>query len=742
MIPYQAIHTELTKMAASQAAISVSGTLPKLTPAQMAALASGLGRKNGVKVIFDNHSTASTDGNVIIMPLTSRENSWICRGYLDHELGHVRFTDLDLIPKSTPFERSLWNIIEDIRIEKALGDTYPGMATNLSTLVSELRRTKAGVFEVQPDSPPEAVICGYVGLTLRTLYLKQHMLADLALKTRDQFLNTFSPELERDLFEIITQIGSVSDTAGVVAMVKEIVALLEKHRDAVDTSESDSKDEHEEKQPSSEDQDAPGSPGQSQQGPDQPDNPSQSQTDPADQDDQDNLDDPDNAESSVQIPDNPDDRDSPVKGMDTSNDQGSPEKSQDDPGSSQSIQDDPDQLEQSPTEQVQHEQSPASSNPPDQSSPPLDSEGEQSDADLPVHSSPDPADNDDHAADSETGEEADQSEAEVSDTESVGVGSGTQTDQPQPQTDSTPLQAAITQALESQEEIGDFGQQLKEMALKSEVLSGNNPRAFGIAEATPQSQLQSCGYLPQQITASSGVVAKLSANLKGLLQAQGLARIRPSAAGTRIARSRLHRIRTGESKLFLRNSTQKQVNTAVHLLLDISGSMNTRRMAVAKDVVFALVKALANQRGINLALTLFPAFYPYNANPSKDHAVYPVAPLIAHGQRPTSTLPWPTSNYGCTPLAESLRYVLSAMVPLTESRKLVVLITDGEPNDSRTTKTALDEAETLGIEVATLGIEGLAYADLFPICEVVNRVEDLPQKAFKLLESLLTPNKE
>ncbi|WP_459939060.1 vWA domain-containing protein [Desulfonatronum parangueonense] len=696
MIPHQSIQSELKNMAASQAAFSVTGTLPKLSPAQMASLASGLGRKNGVKVIFDNHSTASTDGNVIIMPLTSRENSWICRGYLDHELGHVRFTDMDLVPKSTPFERSLWNIIEDIRIEKALGDTYPGMATNLSTLVSELRRTKAGVFEVQPDSPPEAVICGYVGLTLRTLYLKQHMLADLALKAREYFLNTFSPELERDLFEIITQIASVTDTAGVVAMVKEIVALLEKHRDAADNSESDSKDEQEEEQLSSDDQDTPDNPGQSQQCPDQPDNPIQSQPDPADQDDPDN---PDNPGSSEQVP--------------ADRDQNS------------NCSADPDQHEQSQTK--------------DPTNQPFDQQGAQDDANLPINTDSDPADNDDHPTGSEAGEQADQSEAEaeveVSDTASVGIGGNASTDP-------TPLQAAITQALESQEEISDFGQQLKEMALKSEVLSGNNTRAFGIAEATPQSQLQSYGYIPQQITASSGVVAKLSANLKGLLQAQGLARIRPSAAGTRIARSRLHRIRTGESKLFLRNASHKQVNTAIHILLDISGSMDGRRLAIAKDVVFALVKALANQRGINLALTLFPAFYPYNANPSKDHAVYPVAPLIAHGQQPTSTLPWPSSNYGCTPVAESLRYVLSAMVPLTEPRKLVVLITDGEPNDSRTTKTGLDEAETLGIEVATIGIEGLAYTDLFPICEVVNRVEELPQKAFRLLENLLTPNKE
>ncbi|SMP82988.1 von Willebrand factor type A domain-containing protein, partial [Desulfonatronum zhilinae] len=185
-----------------------------------------------------------------------------------------------------------------------------------------------------------------------------------------------------------------------------------------------------------------------------------------------------------------------------------------------------------------------------------------------------------------------------------------------------------------------------------------------------------------------------------------------------------------------------QVNTAIHLLVDISGSMDGRRLAIAKEAVFALVKALAHQRGINLALTLFPAHYPYNQDISGRHDVYPVAPLLKHGQKPTGTMLWPLYARGCTPLAESLRYVLASMVPLTESRKLVVLLTDGEPNDFQSARIALEEARTLGVEVATLGIEGLYNTSLFPICEIVDRVEHLPQKAFKLLESLLTTNKE
>ncbi|SMP83092.1 Cobalamin biosynthesis protein CobT, partial [Desulfonatronum zhilinae] len=432
MIPHQSLHTELTNMAASPVAI-VSGTLPKLTPAQMASLASGLGRRTGVKVVFDNYATACTDGKTIILPLTSKDSSWIVRGYLDHELGHVRFSDLDLAPRKPPFERSLWNVIEDCRIEKALGDTYPGMATNLSTLVSELLKTKAGVFKVQQDSPPEALICGFCGLTLRTLYLKQHMLANLAIEARNQFLTTFGPELERDLFGIITQIGSAADTAGVVEMVRQIVALLEQHRDAQDDSGSDSNNNSKEEQPGSADLDSQNNPQQSQTIPDDPehqDSSGQSQTGPdTSGHPNDPEQDPDNQGSSESILDDQDQQDQIHDDYDQPDDPDQSERSQDCHGSSEIV--------------------PDSINPSDQ-------QGAQDDADPSIHSSPDPADLDDLTADPDTETQApgQDSQSQAPNASSLGL---TQ----------TPTQEAIAQALESQEEISDFGQQLKSMALKS-----------------------------------------------------------------------------------------------------------------------------------------------------------------------------------------------------------------------------------------------------------------------------------
>ena len=99
---------------------------------------------------------------------------------------------------------------------------------------------------------------------------------------------------------------------------------------------------------------------------------------------------------------------------------------------------------------------------------------------------------------------------------------------------------------------------------------------------------------------------------------------------------------------------------------------------------------------------------------------------------------YPPGPRGQTPLAESLRYVASAMLGLPEPRKILVVVTDGEPDSEQDAEVATQEAVNLNIEVAALGIEQLTYPDIFPRFEIVRSVEDLPEKTFSLLEKLLT----
>ena len=364
-----------------------TGDIPaiqKLSPAQMAALATGFGRKQNVRIEFGDFSTAATDGRTIALPLTSRENSWIIRGYLDHEIAHVRLTDFDLVPGHSAFRKSTWNILEDIRIEAFMPMLYPGMASNYRALIRELRNTNPGLFEIRHGAPPESIIATYISLMLRSLYLRQVEVADLAIQARQVFIDTFGAQLERDLFTEIMKISDVSTPQDVLDMVERIIRLLEKHAAKQPQDDGDAAD----RVP---DQESGETPGQ-----------------------------------------DPDENQNDTGG------QGQTDISQ---------------------QEVEDNDQPQSTNNSD-----LEASG-----DKPQQVSP---------------------------------------------------QTRIQQALDSDEEIGDFGEQLRDLAREKEA-SGQD-QSFDIAAAADKADLLATGYKQQSITAHSGLVARLSSRLRGLLQAQNL----------------------------------------------------------------------------------------------------------------------------------------------------------------------------------------------------------------------------
>jgi hypothetical protein len=710
MLQHHSVEAELLRLAAL--AQDAPATSPqRLTPSQLAVLATGLGRKHGVKVVFGDSRTASTDGQTVIMPLTSKENSWIVRGYLDHEVGHVRLTNLNVIPRESPLHRSLWNILEDVRIEKGMADLYPGMATNLRALISQLRKTKAGVFELDPDAPAEAVITAYVSLMLRSLHLGQPEIADLALKTREQFLNTFGPELERDLFALISDIETAASTEDVVSLVGRIVDLLKQRaREKPPEPEPEPEPEHQENQHQQPPQDTPEAP-----------------TDESQSETQDEGKERENGDMGQ--PDSPESDEGNGQDGEADQGQGEQDEPQEDSGDSS------EQEDGQPGDQGQQETDDTGSGSSGDAGDDADSQA----AEEPGNASGDADDGSDSEGDGTA--PADSPGEATGDAGGTpdGAGGGSIPVPPDNAPPADPVREAVIQALESQEEQADLGEQLKALVQQREAVLGLDPCTIRIARPTKQSTLQDFGYRKHPVSPSTSVVAKLSGKLRGLLQAQALNHAKPSAAGSRIARSRLHRIKTGESKLFLRNDQVRQVNTAIHLLVDNSGSMrNGDRFPVTRDVCMSLVKALSPIRGVSVGVTIFPAF---GRSTTFDLAAglptTQVDTVLTHGQRPCTSIHWPPRALGGTPLAEALRFVLTEMVSLTEPRKIVVILTDGDPNDHLACMMALKEAADLKIEVVTLGIEDVRHPDIFPSFEIVSNVRDLPEKAFRLLEKLL-----
>ncbi len=114
----------------------------------MALVAKAISTDYGVTVdVVPGVATAMTGvtsdgGKKIIIPAieeTGEKYLTYLRGYIDHEAGHVRFTDDGVDIKGLgPLERHLWNIFEDCFVERRMSRAFIGCGANLRRLVLEI----------------------------------------------------------------------------------------------------------------------------------------------------------------------------------------------------------------------------------------------------------------------------------------------------------------------------------------------------------------------------------------------------------------------------------------------------------------------------------------------------------------------------------------------------------------------------------------------------------------------------
>ncbi len=221
----------------------------------------------------------------------------------------------------------------------------------------------------------------------------------------------------------------------------------------------------------------------------------------------------------------------------------------------------------------------------------------------------------------------------------------------------------------------------------------------------------------------------LRTRLQALMQARTLRRTAPGRYG-RLDGRLLHRLSVQNPRVFLRREEVPGVNTAVHILLDISGSMY-RRIHLATSACYAVASALSGIPGINVGVTAFPATTP-NDIPG-------VCPLVRHGQRVGLGFDVPAS--GSTPLAEALWWIARTMLSLKENRKILLLITDGQPDNSQKALEALHMLQKLGTEVMGIAIQSPELATLLPIHAKIDNMSELTGAMFSIFNSSIIGNK-
>jgi len=241
-------------------------------------------------------------------------------------------------------------------------------------------------------------------------------------------------------------------------------------------------------------------------------------------------------------------------------------------------------------------------------------------------------------------------------------------------------------------------------------------------------------FLLRKVQSESG---KIRAALQGLVQSQTLSRSQHTCRGRRMDGKRLHRLPLGETKLFQRQQAKAAPNTAIHLLLDKSESMGYQvadsqgqtigsRMPIALEATLALALAFEGIPGVNPGVTAFPGY--------QDDSVFR---LLEHGQRVNGrTGAFSLAATGSTPMTEAIWFGAASLLRCREPRKVLMVMTDGQPNESLSTLELLQRCRDSGIETVGVGL-GLDVSHLFPMAITINDLSELRAQLFELSKAVL-----
>nr|ACV96089.1 von Willebrand factor, type A [Providencia alcalifaciens Ban1] len=235
------------------------------------------------------------------------------------------------------------------------------------------------------------------------------------------------------------------------------------------------------------------------------------------------------------------------------------------------------------------------------------------------------------------------------------------------------------------------------------------------------------------LTLSASESAQIRARLRGMIQSSQDNRNHAKRHGLRVATHRLAASQAGESRLFIQRQPRIAPNAAVHLLVDISGSMgkpigegNRKYFHVANEAALALVMALEGIPGVVPAVSYFPGI----------HQEVSVALLPKQSVRHRAAY-FDQKPRGCTPMAQAMWFAANSLLAQKQKRKLMIVLTDGDPDDWAATHDIIDRCRRSGFELLGIGIQTRSVERFFPQSIVINDVKDLKRELFEVTQQLL-----
>lgn len=231
-----------------------------------------------------------------------------------------------------------------------------------------------------------------------------------------------------------------------------------------------------------------------------------------------------------------------------------------------------------------------------------------------------------------------------------------------------------------------------------------------------------------RLVGAKGESAKLAARLQGLVQAHDMAKTRTARRGHALSTRHLHRAAVGDDRIFAHTDQRMTPNTAVHVLIDLSGSMQGGADRIALDAAMSLALALEPIRGVSCAVTAFPSLAGEAAMVTRikrhsDDVAARAGAFVQHAR-------------GCTPMTGALWYAAADLLARQDARRVILTLTDGGPNDWDSAHAMVRRAGVAGIEMIGVGI-ATSVDRLFPVAVQIASVADLKGELFRIAERLL-----
>ena len=185
-----------------------------------------------------------------------------------------------------------------------------------------------------------------------------------------------------------------------------------------------------------------------------------------------------------------------------------------------------------------------------------------------------------------------------------------------------------------------------------------------------------------------------------------------------------------QPRVFGRKERIDDTSAVVHLLVDRSSSTKGAVYQEITKATLGLTMALEAYPDVETLISHFPS-----ATPAVDSGIITVK--TPHESARDAARSWPISTGG-TPLAEAYKGAALTFLASPKERRILIVITDGEPDSKESAFAARDFVSKLGIEIYGIVVSAKAYPlQLFDESEQVRLASEVPAAISRLVLRIL-----